>query len=93
MAEPLRRSRLTFTRSRTAVTLSPDGAVEPSAQSNAVVPNDNCRSASGRSGVWNPKIFQFARSFETQDVRQQLATVQIGGGSTFDRLKLTYDLS
>lgn len=50
-------------------------------------------SLNGRSGVWDPKVFQFARSFETQDLRQQLATVQIGGTSTFDRLTLTYDLS
>lgn len=50
-------------------------------------------SFNGRSGVWDPKTFQFARSFETQDYRQQLATVQVGGTSTLDRLKLTYDLS
>ncbi len=50
-------------------------------------------SLNGRSGVWNPKVFQFARSFETQDYRQYLATVDIGGVSRFDKLKLSYDLS
>ncbi len=50
-------------------------------------------SLNGRSGVWNPKTFQFARSFETQDYRQYLATVNIGGVSSFDKLRLTYDLS
>lgn len=50
-------------------------------------------SLNGRSGVWDPKVFQFARTFETQDNRQQLGTVQLGGNSQFDRLRLTYDLS
>lgn len=50
-------------------------------------------SLNGRSGVWDPRVFQFARTFETQDNRQQLGTVQLGGNSQFDRLRLTYDLS
>lgn len=50
-------------------------------------------SLNGRSGVWNPKVFQFARSFETQDYTQYLATVQVGGTSSLDKLKLSYDLS
>jgi iron complex outermembrane recepter protein len=50
-------------------------------------------SLNGRSGVWDPKTFQFARSFETQDYTQYLATVQVGGTTGIDKLKLTYDLS
>lgn len=50
-------------------------------------------SLNGRSGVWDPKVFQFARSFETQDYTQYLATVQVGGNSDLGKLKLVYDLS
>ncbi|MFN3228227.1 MAG: TonB-dependent receptor [Asticcacaulis sp.] len=47
----------------------------------------------GKSGVWNPKAFQFARTFETQDQVSDLMTINAGGASTFDRLSLAYDLS
>src|SRR5690606_25532440 len=36
-------------------------------------------SLNGRSGVWNPKAFQFARNFETIDVDQTLGTIELGG--------------
>ncbi|ENZ81737.1 MULTISPECIES: TonB-dependent receptor [Caulobacter] len=47
----------------------------------------------GRSGVWNPKAFQFARTFETQDQDSSLYTINAGGHSRFERLTLDYDLS
>lgn len=50
-------------------------------------------SLNGRSGVWNPKTFQFARSWETQNQDSNLMTLNFGGISRFDRLKLEYDLS
>jgi len=50
-------------------------------------------SLEGRSGVWNPQAFQFARTFETIDQIQTLATVNAGGSSEFGKLQLDYDLS
>jgi len=50
-------------------------------------------SLNGRSGVWNPEQFQFARNFQTIDVNQTLATINFGGKTDSDRLHLTYDLS
>ena len=50
-------------------------------------------SLNGRSGVWNPQQFQFARTFNTIDVNQTLYTVNLGGQSKLDRLTLTYDFS
>jgi TonB-dependent receptor len=47
----------------------------------------------GRSGVWNPQAFQFARTFETLDQNQALATVNAGGDSHLGALDLSYDLS
>ena len=50
-------------------------------------------SINGRSGVWNPKAFQFARSFKTIDVNQTLATIELGGDSQLGKLHLTYSAS
>ncbi|BBC71971.1 TonB-dependent receptor [Altererythrobacter sp. B11] len=50
-------------------------------------------SLNGRSGVWNPQAFQFARNFGTIDVNQTLATVEFGGESKMDALTLTYSAS
>lgn len=47
----------------------------------------------GRSGVWNPKAFQFARTHESQDQESSLYTINVGGQSRFERLTLDYDLS
>ncbi len=45
----------------------------------------------GRSGTWNPQAFQFSRSFEVKDQKQNLGTVDIGGETVVDALTLTYD--
>jgi len=50
-------------------------------------------SLNGRSGVWDPKQFQFARNFSTIDLNQTLYTINFGGHSDLDRLHLDYDLS
>ncbi|MDV6330327.1 TonB-dependent receptor [Asticcacaulis sp. 201] len=50
-------------------------------------------SLNGRSGVWDPKAFQFARTFETQDQESNLMTVNAGGITHKDALTLEYDLS
>ena len=50
-------------------------------------------SLQGRSGIWNPQAFQFARTFNTQDQNQTLMTVNVGGQTRLDRLTLDYDLS
>ena len=50
-------------------------------------------SLNGRSGVWNPKQFQFARNFETINLDQTLYTVNAGGSSQLGKLSLEYDLS
>lgn len=47
----------------------------------------------GRSGVWNPKAFQFARSFQTQDQDSSLSTINAGGTTKTGALTLDYDLS
>lgn len=47
----------------------------------------------GRSGVWDPKAFQFARSFETQDQTSSLMTLNTGGTTREGALTLDYDLS
>ena len=50
-------------------------------------------SLQGRSGVWDPKAFQFARTFQTLDQKQTLGTINLGGQSRMGRLQLDYDLS
>lgn len=50
-------------------------------------------SLNGRSGVWNPQAFQFARNFSTIDVDQTLGTIELGGKSDLDALHLTYSAS
>ncbi|HEY0596755.1 TonB-dependent receptor [Sphingopyxis sp.] len=50
-------------------------------------------SLNGRSGVWDPRNFEFARNFETIDRNQTLGTINFGGTSQFGRLKLDYDVS
>lgn len=55
--------------------------------------SDQLWSLNGRSGVWDPKQFQFARSMSVLDNNQTLATVNFGGRSDLDRLRITYDLS
>ncbi|ESQ92331.1 hypothetical protein ABENE_09215 [Asticcacaulis benevestitus DSM 16100 = ATCC BAA-896] len=50
-------------------------------------------SLNGRSGVWDPKAMQFARSFQTQDQKSSLATINAGGITHKDALTLEYDAS
>lgn len=50
-------------------------------------------SLNGRSGVWDPKQFQFARNFSTIDLDQSLYTIDLGGHSDLDALHLDYDVS
>ena len=50
-------------------------------------------SLNGRSGVWSPEQFQFARTFNTIDINQTLGTVQFGGDSKLGKLSLVYELS
>lgn len=50
-------------------------------------------SLNGRSGVWDPKQFQFARNFETINLDQTLYTINSGGSSQFGNLTLDYDVS
>lgn len=50
-------------------------------------------SLQGRSGVWNPKAFQFARTFETQDQESSLMTLNAGGVTRKGALTLEYDAS
>ncbi|HWW63399.1 MAG TPA: TonB-dependent receptor [Sphingomonadaceae bacterium] len=50
-------------------------------------------SLNGRSGVWNPQAFQFARNFSTIDLDQTLGTIDFGGDSDLGRLHLDYDVS
>ncbi|GAA0763796.1 hypothetical protein GCM10010203_33860 [Actinomadura yumaensis] len=47
----------------------------------------------GRSGVWKPETFQFARTFQTLDQTSTLGTINLGGQSRLNRLTLDYDLS
>ncbi len=47
----------------------------------------------GRSGVWKPETFQFARTFQTLDQVSTLGTINLGGQSRLNRLTLDYDLS
>ncbi|KDP93399.1 TonB-dependent receptor [Brevundimonas sp. EAKA] len=47
----------------------------------------------GRSGVWSPETFQFARTFQTLDQVSTLGTINLGGQSRLNRLTLDYDLS
>ncbi|MFN7110939.1 MAG: TonB-dependent receptor [Brevundimonas sp.] len=47
----------------------------------------------GRSGVWQPETFQFARTFQTLDQTSTLGTINLGGQSRLNRLTLDYDLS
>ncbi|SDA31607.1 TonB-dependent receptor [Sphingomonas sp. NFR15] len=47
-------------------------------------------SLNGRSGIWNPQAFQFARNFGTINSNQTLATVSGGGHSDFERLHVDY---
>ncbi|MFN7129057.1 MAG: TonB-dependent receptor plug domain-containing protein [Brevundimonas sp.] len=47
----------------------------------------------GRSGVWKPETFQFARTFQTLDQISTLGTINLGGQSRLNRLTLDYDLS
>ena len=47
----------------------------------------------GRSGVWKPETFQFARTFQTLDQISTLGTINVGGQSRLHRLTLDYDLS
>ncbi|GAO53076.1 TonB-dependent receptor [Novosphingobium sp. MD-1] len=50
-------------------------------------------SLNGRSGVWNPQAFQFARNFSTIDQNQTLYTIDLGGHIDAGRLQLDYDAS
>ena len=50
-------------------------------------------SLAGRSGIWDPKAFQFARSFNTQDQESNLMTLNAGGITRKGPLTLEYDLS
>ncbi len=50
-------------------------------------------SLNGRSGVWSPEQFQFARSFNTIDVNQLLGTVNFGGTTRSGKLTTTFDVS
>ncbi|WP_159979703.1 MULTISPECIES: TonB-dependent receptor [unclassified Novosphingobium] len=50
-------------------------------------------SLNGRSGVWSPQQFQFARNFSTIDMNQTLYTANLGGRSDLGRLHLDYDVS
>lgn len=50
-------------------------------------------SLNGRSGVWDPKEFQFARNYGTIDMDQTLYTINLGGHSDLERLHLDYDVS
>jgi len=47
----------------------------------------------GRSGVWSPETFQFARTFQTLDQISTLGTINLGGQTRLNRLTLDYDLS
>lgn len=47
-------------------------------------------SLAGRSGVWSPEAFQFARSMGTINLNQTLGTVETGGRWESDRLKLVF---
>ncbi len=44
----------------------------------------------GRSGVWNPEAFQFARSMGTINLNQTLGAVEVGGRWESDKLKLVF---
>jgi TonB-dependent receptor len=50
-------------------------------------------SLNGRSGVWNPKEFQFARTFNTIDLTQTLGTVEFGGETRLGALQLDFSAS
>ena len=50
-------------------------------------------SLNGRSGVWSPDQFQFARNFSTSDSNQTLGTINLGGKTKTGNFTLTYDLS
>lgn len=48
-------------------------------------------SLDGRSGVWDPETFQFARNEEVIDQNQTLGTIDLGGHSDLGRLHLDYE--
>ncbi len=50
-------------------------------------------SLNGRSGVWDPQAFQFARNFGTINLDQTLYTINAGGHSGLGQLELDYDIS
>jgi len=50
-------------------------------------------SLNGRSGVWDPKQFQFARNFSVIDQNQTLGTLDLGGETDIGRLHLDGDVS
>ena len=50
-------------------------------------------SLNGRSGVWDPRQFQFARNFETINQDQTLYTINAGGSSEIGALTLDYSAS
>lgn len=47
-------------------------------------------SLNGRSGVWNPQAFQFARNFSTIDINQTLGTIEAGGKTQLGALQLVF---
>ncbi|MCW2410727.1 MULTISPECIES: TonB-dependent receptor [unclassified Sphingobium] len=47
-------------------------------------------SLAGRSGVWNPEAFQFARSMNTINLNQTLGTVEAGGRWQSDKMTLVF---
>ncbi|MBO9601127.1 MAG: TonB-dependent receptor [Novosphingobium sp.] len=47
-------------------------------------------SLNGRSGVWDPQTFQFARNFSTIDIDQTLATLELGGQTHLGALELVF---
>jgi len=47
-------------------------------------------SLNGRSGVWDPEAFEFARNWETIDVEQTLGTIELGGETQLGALKLIF---
>lgn len=55
--------------------------------------SDQYWSLNGRSGVWDPQVFQFARNFSTLDSNQTLATLDLGGETDLGRLHVSGDVS
>ena len=54
--------------------------------------SDQLWSLNGRSGVFDPEAFEFARNFDVIDTEQTLATINFGGETKLDKLTLTYDV-